>query len=480
MIPAGRDAFPQVKFTSAWKSPGGPGCGKLENGTVPDPEWSLKLQPVAAEECTPKVKMKNSTIAQPEQTSSSRVIKFRVGKEHLRKFEFPNGEDIVIYHIYPTLADWVGKAMPDDVNPRSHDLEVIHSAVARDIKNTIRSKPEDFFLANRGATVVAEDLRFDPTREEVQITIADPELHGLADGATSDAVVELVQREIAGSRKFTDLVFEEIPDYLKRARLHVEVIVGLSSRDRIGMLAQGRNTSRQVKSWSLADFQGAFDWIRDILEAPQSKFQGRVGYEENAGKEINILDVISLMTLFSREWDDKGAGLKRKAPTVAYSSKGRMDTRLQDPSLAPYYQALAPILEDILRLHDYVYARFEGAYKEAMGGGKLGRRRGVESRPNNPIVLPLTGSKSNYDIPNGYIFPLLASFRALVEYVEEGKAKWKSNPFKFFDDSGPELLQVLIEQIDNLGGVPQLAGKSRAVYTSLHDRAKLLVAEAKA
>jgi hypothetical protein len=314
----------------------------------------------------------------------------------------------------------------------------------------------------------------------VEITIADPDLHGLADGATSDAVVELVQREAAGTRKFSEMVWEEIPEYLKRARIHIEIIVGLTSRDRIGVLAQGRNTSRQVKSWSLADFRGAFDWIRDILEAPGSKFQGRIGYEENAGKEINILDVISFMTLFSREWDDKAAGLKRNAPTVAYSSKGRMDTRLQDPKLAPFYSALAPILEGILRLHDYVYARFEGAYKTAMGGGKLGRRRGVESRSDNPIVLPLTGSKSNYDIPNGYLFPLLASFRALVEYDDNGQAGWKSNPFTFFDDSGPELIQVLIEQVDNLGGNPQMAGKSRAVYTSLHDRAKLLVAEGKA
>jgi hypothetical protein len=418
--------------------------------------------------------MQTTSSAQPEQTSS-RAIKFRIGKDHLRKFEFPNGEDIVIYHIYPTLAEWVGKAIPDDVNPRSHDLDMVQSSVAKDIRQTIRTRPEDFFLANRGATVIAKDLRFDPIKGEVEITISDSDIHGLADGATSDAVVEQVQREIADSRKFTDLVYEEIPDYLKRARFHVEVIVGLSNKDRIGMLARGRNTSRQVKSWSLADFQGAFDWIQGILENPKSKFIGRIGYEENAGKEINILDVLSIMTLFSKEWDDKSGGLKRKAPTVAYSSKGRMDSRLQDPNLAPYYRALGPILEEILRLHDYAYARFEAAYKAAMGGGKLGRRRGVEARS---VVLPLTGSQSNYDIANGYIFPLLAAFRALVDYNDKGQAQWRLNPFKFFDESGPELVQVLIEQIDNLGGIPHLAGKSRAVYTSLHDRAKLLIAEA--
>jgi hypothetical protein len=419
----------------------------------------------------------NKQVIAPSEQPSIKVVKFRLGKDHLRRIDFSNGENLSIYHLYPTLAEWLGKEIPDDVNPRSHDLDMIKSSVGRDIRETILGNPKDFLLANRGATVIAESVRFDPARSEVEITIRDPEIHGLADGATSDAIIELVQREVAGARTFKSLVYEEVPEYLKQARFHVEVIVGLTRRDRIGVLARGRNTSRQVKSWSLADFGGVFDWIRQIFERDDSIFRDRIGYEENAGRQINILDVISLMTLFSKEWDDKAAGMKRKAPTVAYSSKGRMDARIQDEKLAPYYTALAPLLEDILKLHDYVYSRFEFAYKAAMGGGKLGRRRGVESRPDDPVKLPLTGSQSNYEIPNGYIFPLLAAFRALVEYDADGDAKWKVNPFEFFDRNGPELVSVLIEQVDNLGGNPQMAGKSRAVYTSLHDRAKLLLAD---
>lgn len=126
------------------------------------PRWSLKVR-LSAVQDELQVTMNNSKEAQSEQPSP-RTIKFRIGKEHLRKFEFPNGEDITIYHLYPTLAEWVGKAIPDEVNPRSHDMDMIQSSVARDIKGTIRNRPEDFFLANRGATVIAEALHFDPTR----------------------------------------------------------------------------------------------------------------------------------------------------------------------------------------------------------------------------------------------------------------------------------------------------------------------------
>ena len=218
-------------------------------------------------------------VAAPVESAKPKTIKFRVGKDHLRRFEFPNGENITIYHLYPTLAEWMGKEIPDDVNPRSHDLDMVKSGVAKEIRRTLEEAPGDFFLANRGATVIAESLRFDPARSEVEIVIADPDIHGLADGATSDAVIALVQQAAADGRSFKALTHEEIPAHLKEARFHVEVIVGITGREKIGIIARGRNTSRQVKSWSLADFKGAFDWISNILEKSPA-FAGRIGYEE--------------------------------------------------------------------------------------------------------------------------------------------------------------------------------------------------------
>src|ERR1700688_1733747 len=95
-------------------------------------------------------KMKSTAtaeVAAPVELAEKKTIKFRVGKDHLRRFEFPNGESIVIYHLYPTLAEWMGKEIPDEVNPRSHDLEMVKSNVARDIRRTIEDAPGDFFLA---------------------------------------------------------------------------------------------------------------------------------------------------------------------------------------------------------------------------------------------------------------------------------------------------------------------------------------------
>ena len=412
------------------------------------------------------------SVAGNSQNETNICVAFPIDKECLRKFTLHDeGREVTIYHLYPRLSDWLGRKLPDDVNPRSHDEEALKSSVARGIETTILESPEDFYLANRGATILAQELRFDPAKGVVELTVTDSSLQGIADGATTDAVLAKVQRDIAAGTATSDALPEGVTmESLSRGRIHLEVIVGLTNKDRIDAMVLGRNTSRQVKPWSMSDFRGSFDWIEDILEAPASDFVGKVGYEENAGKPTTILDVLSVLTLFHREFDEK-----RKAPTVAYSSKGRMDARLNDTKLQPGYKALAPILADILKLHDHLYASFEDAYRQAKDGkAKLGRRAGIENKPHK---LHLTGADVNYVIPSGLIFPLLASLRALVGYKSTGEAYWKTSPTQFFEKYGAELVGTLIEQLDMLGGNPQTAGKKKPVYTALHDRARLLLSE---
>ncbi len=132
----------------------------------------------------------------PQENLHIRVA-FPIDKECIRKFVLKdNGKDIVIYHLYPLLSDWQGKKLPDEVNPRSHDEQALKSGVARKIETTLIESPEDFYLANRGATIFAQDLRYDPDKGVVELLVTDELLHGIADGATTDAVLGKVQRDI--------------------------------------------------------------------------------------------------------------------------------------------------------------------------------------------------------------------------------------------------------------------------------------------
>ncbi|MBE3040317.1 MAG: AIPR family protein [Chloroflexi bacterium] len=410
----------------------------------------------------------------------SQVIKFSVGsKEFLRRIDIEPPREgsggVTIYHMYPTLDHWLGREVPDDVNPRSHEENALKGAVPQAIERTLKNTPGDFYLANRGETVLAKAVQFDPQSATVEIVLSeckgDDAIHGVADGGTTDAVIARVQKAIAKTTRLRELPASEVPDFLRRARIHLEVIVGLEDRDRIQNLVQGRNTSRQVKSWTLEDFKGSFDWIRDIMERPDSDFAGRIGYEENADKDVNILEILCILTLFHKQYDSKG-----RAPTVAYSSKGRMDSRLRDDDLQPGYKALAPILEDILRLHDHVYATFFAAYKKARPGGRPGRRGSGEDRifPAEARNLPLTGKKASHTVPSGVLYPLLQSLRALVTYDSSDNASWRTDPIKFFDHNSAEIMDNLLGQLDAAGDNPQTLGKTRIAYTALYDRVSIL------
>ena len=415
-------------------------------------------------------------------TLAPKVLRFVVDKEHYRRLQIEPG--VTICHIYPTLGSWIGRDTPDDVNPRSHEDGALTGAVPDAIEDTLQNYPQDFYLANRGATILAQSASYDPDKQVVEVVLAsytgDDANHGVADGGTTDAVIARVQAEAAKQLgvDFHNLTPDQIPNHLRQARVHLEVIVGLDERDRIVRLVQGRNTSRQVKSWTMSDFKGNFDWIKQILESEGNQFRGKVGYEENAAAPVNILEVLAILTLFHQAYDNRG-----KAPTVAYSSKGRMDSRLTDAAIAPGYKVLGPILQDILRLHDHVYANFHIKYTAAFPGGKLGRRGKTDNRlfPRSPKTLPLTGLRSEYQIPTGALYPLLASMRALVRFPKDGEtggASWRMDPLRFFDENGAELMENLISQLEVVQNNPQTLGKTKTVYTALHDRVRLLVAEA--
>ncbi len=429
------------------------------------------MNETATEEVSPPVEEAKPPVIPKITARKPLELEFKVDREHMRRMDFGGKGGQVVLYLYPTLADWKGRHVPDQVNPRSHDQECLRSSVARAIEQTFADRPEDFHWANRGITILAKEYAYTPRTGMFKLIIGDADNQGLADGATTDAVIAKIQSEIKDR------------DLLEKARVHLEVIIGLTERDQIGCLVAGRNTSRQVKTWSLADFQGNFAWIQDILEKDDSKFKGVVGYEENAGKETSILDVLSILTLFHPEFNQKVEG-RLKAPTVAYSNRGRMDTRLRDPELLPGYLSLAPILEDILRLHDHVYAGFEKAYNAAFGdGAKLGRRQRVKSRLGGTAYnLPLTGTPSNYLMPSGLVYPLLASLRALVKFSERknGTTRWIANPFKFFDKNGPALISTLIEQVENLGGNPNVAGKRASVYNAVLMQSKNELSEQQA
>jgi hypothetical protein len=379
------------------------------------------------------------------------TLTFPHGKDDYKKIEVVDkGGKYDLYRISPSVAHWPAADVPDEVNPRSHPQDSLIGKVAADIEETLRDNPEDFWLANRGGFLLAERVDYDDETSMLSIRLSEPKLHGLADGATTNAVISKLQSRCGMTG----------------------IVVGLTDHDRIGKLVQGRNRSVQVKEWSLADFRGGFQWLKDEVERPGGKLRGRIGWEENAQKDVSVLELISVLTLFHPYYEGSNG---KRAPTAAFSSKGTADKRFLDEKMQPGYRALAPVIDEIAELHDHIQCKFEAAYA-AYGKNnnkkkhQLGKRKGTEKKS---VKLPFTQVSCEYKIDKGLIFPLLAAHRCLLSF-DKDQAAWKTDPFDFFDNYGPEIVGRLYDEYEKLRNNPASVGKNASVYQGLYEKAQNL------
>jgi hypothetical protein len=401
------------------------------------------------------------------------AVKFKVANSQIRFSTYPlqdkRRKPIDIIEAKPFLCHYQAGKTPNTINPRSHGEECLKSPLAKEIKKTLLDDPEAFMLENRGCLILAKEARYDKTKEELTLIFDDLESHGMADGATSDTVISQVQKELLGDKEFHLVSPDEFPEQFKIARFKMEILVGLTDRDMIAKIVQGRNSSRNVKGWSMSDFRGEYDWIKDILEAPNSRFKDKVGYDENAGKNLDALDIISYLNLFHPAYNNSNDD-ESLAPTASYSGKGRLNQIMEREDMKEGFRQLAPLLPSILDLHDYVYSNFERAYETAYDGkARLGKRLEIKSKGNGkPWLLPLTETPTNYMIPAGLLYPLLSSLRALIDFGKrkDSTPKWKEDPKAFFDKHGPVLVKRLFRLLQSAGSQNKL-GKDPETYRNM-------------
>lgn len=390
-----------------------------------------------------------------------------VTQEAVRSVKSPHSdiEHLTIIHALVKVCDFPNGNIPDKVNPRCHEKIKMTSRVPQAIEDTLRNDPELFHLLNRGCLILAKKAWYDNQTKTLHFIIDSEDEHGMVDGATTDRVLGLLKKQVSNA-DFSTLKDSEIPDCYKEAYLHVEIIAGDIGADLRIKLADARNTSEQVKEFSLLDLGHEFDWLKDILE--KSELRGRVRYRENDQQPVDVRTVLALLTLFHPTWLKDG----EKEPIVAYTGKGAVLDNYNKPDWIEGYKKLEPVVVDILKLYDYIHAKFQEQYMKSSGShSKLGRRTEVRyiSDAKKAKELPITRMTTQYVLPDGWLYPLLASLRVLLDWPKSGRGqvKWTTDPFRYFDTHGWELVADLIDQSEELAHNPNAAGKSKRLWRGL-------------
>lgn len=138
------------------------------------------------------------------------------------------------------------------------------------------------------------------------------------------------------------------------------------------------------------------------------------------------------------------------------------------------YAALEPLLVEALELYDRIRHDFREVYNEHIGSG-AGRMRIVEEAParRKAFDFPFSHQKPNkYRLTKGAAFPILAGFRNFVDYnLKTNTASWVggfSNVREMWSEIAPELVRETAAATREIGRTPDLIGKSRNHWASIH------------
>jgi hypothetical protein len=347
-------------------------------------------------------------------------------------------------HIMFCAARDLPTGIPKDANPREQKTD---RGIYRDVKKSLLNElgtPGTFHLKNKGITILAREVK--EASKGVYAVVIEPG-QGIVDGGHTYAIIDENRAECP-------------PEQYVR----LDVLTGVES-GLVSEIAGGLNTAMQVQPMSLENLKKSFDWLKEILH---KDYSGVIDFKENEEGEADVRDVIALLTLFNVElYPNDG----QEYPIKAYTSKAA--TLDQYVKQMESYKRMAPIVKDILQLHDEVHLHARPLHNAE--GGKAGKLSFMKSRTRGKKMfsLPFTEKQTKYMLYDGALYPMLGAFRWMVKVDPATKKMvWKTagglgDVLALLDRVGAALMRSTLDKSVALGRNPNAIGKDRGHWENL-------------
>lgn len=387
------------------------------------------------------------------------MLTIPITQEQIRSFQDPNRKAIRILHALVRVLDWPDN-IPIDPDPR---VPKEKGPVVKKISASLRSGDGRFHLLNRGITLSVRKADFDNQAAVLRLHIPEDESYGIIDGGHTDFAIK---KTVAESRE------DGTEDSLSQQYVHVEILSKIENE--LADIAEARNYSAQLKSWTLASYREDFKWFLNALGDDYTK---SIKVSENDPEPVGILDLIQIMCAVNPAL----YGPTSTSVNEAYKNAGKCLQNFVDAEDTYRFRDMKPLCRDIVRLYDYIRYRWKNAYNaedESGRRGRLGARAEMQKRRRNRSALAtyhfLEDEPVQGDVPveKGFAIPMISSFRALIEKDRKGKLRWYTDPFEYFDEHGSHLVRLIMTASDQVGGDPHQVGRDPQVYTSLYSEVR--------
>jgi hypothetical protein len=396
---------------------------------------------------------------------------FTVPTHEYRSLPIPGLEGTKVGDCFVTVT-----ALPEklddfmEVNPRVPNRTqkgVLSGPVIKGITETLTDNPEDMAIKNQGIYLLVEDATFNRAtggNGQLSITLGNRDRHGIVNGghtyaAIRDAIENADEMELQN---------------LSRAYVRLHILQGIEY-SKVAEIAEGLNRSKQVDDPSLANLQGHFDNIRQVMAGKPGEHA--IAYHQGGEGEVYIVEVLVFLEMLNRERFDR-----KKHPHYLYSrTKSALEFYQKDLEARPSpVDILVPRLPEILELSDLIRHETPSAARRVgfeFGRMKTGKNRAGAKRNKN-IPLPFLNSNMNHHVPNGWLYPMLAAFRANVNWdLQQAKFEWKVPLKKLVPAVIDDLVRVCVTEHRDNNLQPDKVGKRESTYVQCYDKLQLYLLE---
>lgn len=337
------------------------------------------------------------------------------------------------------------------VNPRAPKPS---GAVPQAIVGTLKEKPLQMALKNAGIYLLVATVK-KGDGNNILAELKDDHKHGVVNGGHTYAMI----------RQVVETGSDEDKRQLGKAYVPIHLYSGIPD-ELIVEMASGLNHTRQVQEASLEHLRGHYDTIKKVMDKVPGGDQ--IAYFEGDVGTVPIGEVLAYIEMFNAErypLTDNPFGLyAHRARVIEEASE---DFSLRSEAIELVISKLPEILKlsDLIR-RDIQKLRGE-AEPERRGRGRPSKKKpdGKVKEKTPRIVLPFLQEKVQERLPNGWLYPILAAFRANVRWNLKDKSfSWKRSNATILAAAAPELIGICLQEQKNAAGKPEWVGKRESAY----------------
>lgn len=356
------------------------------------------------------------------------------------------------------LDDWLG------VNPRvpnRNAKDVLTGHVIRGIRETLAEAPADFALKNQGMYLLVEEIgEFERLRNggRLKLRLTNPKEHGLCNGGHTYAAIH----EYANSAEDAKTLDEAF------VRLHI--FQGIDP-DKVEVMAEGLNRSKQVDDPSLQNLRGLYDSIRKTMKDKNG--EDEIAYHQGDKGSYYITEIVRSLMFFNCDRFDE-----RRHPNNLYRQQKKMVKMFEEDynkNPSPI-SLIVPHTHEILSLMDKIAKATPSASRNArfeIGRMVEGKAR-VGSTKHKDTPLHFINETMDHKIANGWLMVMLAAFRANVDWdLQRGKFDWLVPVDQLLPEVIDDLVRVCVQEYRDNKVKPDEMARNASIYEQCYDKIAL-------